>query len=105
MLFFDTLSRFFRSFIGRIGGFVCRSTWRRNRLPSTNPVRHHTGRIAHAQYAIGEVVQSSFSHRAVAVRSCLFVSPLLGLLNPLELVLNLILKLQKHSFYLRDLIL
>jgi hypothetical protein len=37
--------------------------------------------------------------------SCLFVSPLLDLLNPLELALNLILKLQKHSFYLRDLIL
>jgi hypothetical protein len=32
-------------------------------------------------------------------------SPLLSLLNPLKLVLNLFLKLQKHSFYLRDLIL
>ena len=41
----------------------------------------------------------------VAVGSCLFVPPLLDLLNPLKLVLNLILKLQKHSFYLRDLIL
>ena len=71
------------------------------------------GGIAHAQesYRHGEVVHSnqglwiSFSRSAVAVGTCLFISPLLSLLNPLKLVLNLFLKLQKHSFYLRDLIL
>jgi hypothetical protein len=47
----------------------------------------------------------SFSRSAVAVGTYLFISPLLSLLNPLKLVLNLFLKLQKHSFYLRDLIL
>jgi hypothetical protein len=46
----------------------------------------------------------SFSRSAVAVGTYLFISPLLSLLNPLKLVLNLFLKLQKHSFYLRDLI-
>jgi hypothetical protein len=36
MLFLDHQSRFFRSFIGRIRAFLCRSTWRRSRPPSAD---------------------------------------------------------------------
>ena len=54
---------------------------------------------------MGEAVQSFIQPQSGGGRVLLVHVPLLDLLNPLELVLNLVLKLQNHRFYLRDLIL
>jgi hypothetical protein len=62
----------------------------------------HVRRITEHDSPVFEVVvregkDETRHHVTMSRESCL--------LNPLKLVLNLFLKLQKHSFYLRDLIL